>query len=194
MKRVLAWGALALAVTVPVVAAAGSPLLQWRDATYIAAGFAGVAAFALLLAQPLLADAAMPGLAPRRARLWHRWVGSVVVLLVALHVAGLWLTSPPDVIDVLLFRSPTPFSVWGALAMWGVFLTALAAPWRARLGPRLWRVAHGLLAAVVVAGTVVHALLIEGTMGMVSKWLLALLVAAASAKALLDLARRTRRS
>ncbi|WP_340424392.1 hypothetical protein [Yoonia sp. GPGPB17] len=76
---------------------------------------------------------------------------------------------PPDVIDVLLFRSPTPFAIWGALAMWAVFGAALLTIWRARLPLRLWRWGHTVLVSVAVAGTVVHALQITGTMEPVSK-------------------------
>ncbi|MEO0831377.1 MAG: ferric reductase, partial [Pseudomonadota bacterium] len=43
------WAALALAVLIPAVAAAMSPLLAWRDPVYIASGFAGILALALLL-------------------------------------------------------------------------------------------------------------------------------------------------
>ena len=56
------WAALATAVAVPIAAAAASPLLAWRDPVYIAAGFAGVVAMALLLVQPLLAGGYLPGL------------------------------------------------------------------------------------------------------------------------------------
>lgn len=181
-------------MAVPVAIAARSPLLQWRDATYIAAGFAGIVAMALLLVQPLLPSGRLPGLAPFGGRRWHRWVGTTVVLLVVLHVAGLWLTSPPDVVDALLLRSPTPFSVWGVAAMWAVLLLALVAGLRRRLRPRLWRLVHAGLVVVVVGGTVVHALLIEGAMGTVSKVVLAVLVVAASAWASADLLRRPGRS
>ena len=106
-----------------------------------------------------------------------------------IHVAGLWITSPPDVVDALLFRSPTPFSAWGVVAMWAVFASTLLAAlrWRLRLGPRLWRLCHTALAAVIVVGTVVHAVLIEGTMGTASKFFLCALVLAAFAKAVFDL-------
>ena len=115
MKRArstLIWAALAVAVAVPVAAATASPLLAWRDPVYIAAGFAGIAAMALMLIQPLLAGGYLPGLPAIRGRFLHRWTGAVLVAAVVGHVAGLWITSPPDVIDALLFRSPTPFSAW----------------------------------------------------------------------------------
>ncbi|CTQ60470.1 ferric reductase-like transmembrane domain-containing protein [Roseibium album] len=188
-RAILIWGVLAAVLLIPVAAAAASPLLQWRQPVYIAAGFAGIIAMALLLVQPLLAGGYLPGLARQRGRRLHRWVGGVLVLAVIVHVAGLWITSPPDVIDALLFRSPTPFSVWGVIAMWAVFAAALLAAIRRRLQlrPRTWRLAHTSLVLVIVAGSVIHALLIEGTMETVTKVALCGLVLAAFLKAFADL-------
>lgn len=180
-RSILAWGALALAVAVPLAVAATSPLLAYREPVYIAAGLAGVVALALLLVQPLLAAAALPGVTPPRGRRLHRWVGTALVGAVIVHVAGLWLTSPPDVVDALLLRSPTPFSLWGVVAMWAAFAAAGVAALRRRLRPRLWRGAHTALAATVALGTVVHAVLIEGTMGTASKTAVCALVIAATA-------------
>src|SRR5213075_626128 len=104
-----------------------------------------------------------------------------------IHVGGLWITSPPDMIDALLFSSPTPFSPFGVIAMWAIFAVALLATLRRRLRPRTWRVAHTLLAIVIVAGSVVHAILIEGTMETVSKAALCALVLAATIKVMTDL-------
>lgn len=176
-------------MTVPIGAAAMSPLLAWRQPVYIVAGFAGVFAMALLLLQPLLAGGYLPGLPRQHGRRWHRRVGGLLVAAVVIHVGALWITSPPDVVDALLFRSPTPFSVWGVTAMWAVFAAALLAALRhrLRLRPRIWRRAHTSLAVITVIGSVVHALLIEGTMETVSKWALCALVLAATAKVLVDL-------
>ncbi|MDJ0824971.1 MAG: ferric reductase-like transmembrane domain-containing protein [Rhodobacter sp.] len=189
VRHVLIWVALAAAILIPIVAAAASPLLAWRQPVYIAAGFAGVIAMALLLLQPLLAAGYLPGLDAPRGRRVHRWVGASLIAAVLLHVAGLWITSPPDVIDALLFRSPTPFSAWGVIAMWAVFAAALvaAARRRLRLRWRTWRRVHTSLAAIVVVGSVVHALLIEGTMEVMSKTALCLLLLAVTVKALVDL-------
>ena len=89
---------------------------------------------------------------------------------------------PPDVVDALPFTSPTPFSVWGVIAMWAIFAAALLAGLRRRLRlpPRAWRQGHTALAAVIVLGTVVHAMLIEGTMETVSKAALGVLALAAA--------------
>ncbi|MFY8038642.1 MAG: ferric reductase-like transmembrane domain-containing protein [Bosea sp. (in: a-proteobacteria)] len=185
----LIWAALVAAVVVPVAIAATSPLLAWRDTVYIASGFAGMLALALLLVQPLLAGGYLPGLAARAGRRVHRWAGLVLVAMVVAHVLGLWLTSAPDVIDALLFASPTPFSVWGVVAMWATFAAALLATLRGRLRiqPKVWRVGHTGLAVVIVVGSVVHALLVEGSMGVVSKAAFCLVVLAATAKVVADL-------
>ncbi len=188
-RIIVVWAALFAAVGVPIAAAAASPLLAWRDSIYIAGGFAGVIAMTLVLIQPLLAGGYLPGLSGQRGRRVHRFIGGFLVAAVVIHVAALWITSPPDVIDALLFVSPTPFSDWGVIAMWAVFAAALLAALRRRLRlrPRSWRFAHTALAAVVVVGSVVHALLIEGTMETVSKAVLCALVLAATAKVMVDL-------
>lgn len=190
IRAVLIWAALAVAVLGPIAIAARSPLLAWREPIYIAAGFAGIVAMALLLIQPLLAGGYVPGLPGRTGRQVHRWLGIALVALVLAHVGGLWVTSAPDVIDALLFASPTPFSVWGVVAMWAVFAAALLALLRRslRLGPVAWRIGHTALAVVIVVGTVVHALLIEGAMGDVSKAAFCLVVVVVMAKIVMDLA------
>ena len=188
-KATLIWVALAAAVGVPIAAAAASPLLAWRGAVYILAGFAGIIALGLVLVQPLLIGGYLPGLSGRIGRRAHLWIGGTLVAAVVIHVAGLWITSPPDMIDALLFSSPTPFSPWGVIAMWAIFAVALLAALRRRLGLRLrtWRIAHMLLAIVIVAGSVVHGMLIEGTMETVSKAALCALVLAAAMKVMVDL-------
>lgn len=185
----LVWAALACALVVPIAAAAASPLLAWRDPVYIAAGFAGVVAMALMLVQPLLVGGYLPGLSASRYRQIHRGIGGILAVLVAIHVAGLWITSPPDVIDALLFDSPTPFSAWGVIAMWAVFITGFLAMLRKplRIRPSTWRIVHTALAAVIVVGSVVHAMQIEGTMETVSKAVLCSLILIATVKVVADL-------
>ena len=185
----LIWATLAAAICVPIAAAALSPLLAYRDAVYIAACFAGIVALGFMLVQPLLVAGYLPGLRTLRGRRAHRWIGGALVAAVVIHVGGLWITSPPDVIDALLFTSPTPFSAWGVIAMWAIFATALLAALRQRLrlAPRTWRIAHSFLAVVIVVGTVVHGLLIEGTMETISKAVLCALVLAATIKVMADL-------
>ena len=109
-RATLIWAALAAVVCVPIAAAAASPLLAWRGPVYILAGFAGIVVLGLVLVQPLLIGGYLPGLSAIRGRLAHRWIGGALVVAVIIHVGGLWITSPPDVIDALLFASPTSFS------------------------------------------------------------------------------------
>lgn len=191
-RAVLIWVALAAAIGVPIAAAAVSPLLAWRGPVYILAGFAGIIALGLVLIQPLLIGGYLPGLSGRLGRRAHHWIGGALVVAIVIHVAGLWFTSPPDMIDALTFTSPTPFSPFGVLAMWAIFAVALLAIFRRRLGPRKWRIAHMGLAVVIVGGGVVHAILIEGTMETVSKAVLCALVLAAAVRVMADLMWRRR--
>lgn len=185
----LIWVALALAIGVPVALAAASEQLAWRDPVYIIAGFAGIIALGLVLVQPLLIGGYLPGLSAYRGRRAHHWIGGTLVLAILIHVAGLWITSPPDMVDALTFSSPTPFSPFGVTAMWALFIVALLALLRRRLElrPRTWRFIHMPLAVVIVAGSVIHCLLIEGTMETISKAALCALVLAASVKVMIDL-------
>ena len=186
-RATLIWAILAAAICVPIAAAAVSPQLAWRGPVYILAGFAGMIALGVMLVQPLLIGGYLPGLPARLGRRVHHWTGGALVLAVVIHVAGLWISSPPDMIDALTFTSPTPFSPFGVIAMWAIFTVALLAALRRRLGPRTWRIAHTLLAIVIVAGSVVHGILIEGTMETVSKAALCVAVLAATIKVMTDL-------
>jgi len=167
-------GGLIVVVVLPIWAASTSALLQWREPVYVVAGFAGIIALSLLLLQPLLASGYLPRLSLVRARYLHKSVGGLLVLMIIAHVAGLWITSPPDVIDALMFVSPTPFSIWGVIAMWGLFASAMlvAVRRKLKLRPTAWRNVHKFLGVVIALGSVIHALLIDGTMETISKWLL----------------------
>ena len=185
----LIWAALVAAICVPIALAAKSELLEYRGPVYIVAGFAGIIALGLVFVQPLLMAGYLPGLPAYRGRRAHYWIGGALVVAVVIHVGGLWITSPPDMIDALLFVSPTPFSPFGVIAMWAIFAVALLAALRRRLGlgRRTWRIAHMVLAVVIVVGSVVHGMLIEGTMETVSKAALCALVLAAAIKVMVDL-------
>jgi len=188
-RALLVWAALIGALALPIAFAAASPFLAYREPIYIIAGIAGVVALALVLVQPLLAGGYLPGLSALRGRRIHGAIGVLLVAVVLIHVAGLWATSPPDVIDALLFRSPAPFSVWGVVAMWALFIAALLVAFRRRMRvpSRRWRIIHSALAGVIVIGGVVHALLIEGTMETTSKVVLCALVVAATVVVAADL-------
>jgi predicted ferric reductase len=193
-KVTLSWVALVAAICVPLAAAALSPLLAWRGPVYIVAGFAGIIALGLVLVQPLLIGGYLPGLSGYRGRRTHHWIGGALAIAVVIHVAGLWFTSPPDMIDALSFTSPTPFSPFGVIAMWAIFAVVLLAARRRRLGLRTWRIAHISLAVVIVVASIVHCLLIEGTMETISKAALCALVLATTIKVMADLWLRRRRT
>ncbi|WP_306258587.1 ferric reductase-like transmembrane domain-containing protein [Pararhizobium sp. IMCC21322] len=185
----LIWLVLAAAVIGPVAIAATSPVLVGRDAAYLVSGIAGVTALALLLLQPLLAAGYLPGLRMMQERRWHRWLGSGIFIAVLLHVVGLYITSPQDTIDALLLVSPTLFSVYGVVGLWSLVLTAVLVAVRLRIGVRygIWRIIHNSLAVVVVVSSVVHAWMIEGAMGHLSKVLLCIGVLLATAIVILHL-------
>ncbi|MGY3106420.1 putative ferric reductase [Bradyrhizobium sp. LM6.9] len=152
----------------------------------------GIIALALVLVQPLLIGGYLPGLSAYRGRRAHHWIGGVLALAVVIHVAGLWITSPPDMIDALTYTSPTPFSPFGVTAMWAIFTVALLALLRRRLRLRLrtWRIVHIPLAIVIVVASVAHCLLIEGTMETISKAALCAAVLAATVKVMVGLWKR----
>lgn len=187
-RAALIWAALVAAICVPIAFATASELLAYRGPVYIVAGFAGIIALGLVLVQPLLIGGYLPGLPGYRGRRAHYWIGGTLVAAVVIHVAGLWFSSPPDMIDALLFVSPTPFSPFGVVAMWAIFVVGLMAAFRRQLGvtPRTWRIGHMVLAVVIVAGSVVHGLLIEGTMETMSKAALCALVVLAAIKVMVD--------
>lgn len=194
IKGTLIWAALAAAFCVPLAFAAVSPLIEYRSTVYTVGAFAGIVAMGLMLVQPLLIGGYLPRLSAYRGRRAHHWVGGALVLSVAIHVGGLWIANPPDMVDALLLRSPTPFSPWGVAAMWAVFAVAILAAVRRRMGLRAWRIVHTSLAVVIVVGSVVHAMLIEGTMETMSKAALCALVLAAAVKVIADLRVRRRRA
>ena len=171
LRAVIAWCGLATLITIPIAVAANSEYLQYRGPIYIAAGFAGIVALAVLLVQPLLAAGLLPRLPIQLGRVVHRWSGLVLLLAIAAHVVGLWITSPPDMIDALTFRAPTLFSVFGVVGMWALLAAALLAAIRKKrwLRPQVWRFSHVFAASAIVAASVSHAMLIEGTMGALSK-------------------------
>ena len=184
----LIWSTLAIVIIVPIVAALQSPLLAWRDPVYIVAGLAGIIAMVLLFVQPLLAGGYLRGLNRLLSRRVHRVIGGILVMMIVIHVIGLWITSPPDVIDALLFASPTPFSAWGVIAMWALFASALTVLLRHRLriNSHKWRSIHTGFAVVIVSSSIVHALLIIGTMEVISKRILCGFIIAITAKVIVD--------
>ena len=104
----------------------------------------------------------------------HIVLGAVILVGVVWHVAGLWLTSPPDVVDALLLRSPTPFSIYGVVALWALMLAACAMALQRKMHATRARALHTMLVALAAGGTVAHVVLIDGTLGTVSKIALSL--------------------
>ncbi|MEM7520847.1 MAG: ferric reductase-like transmembrane domain-containing protein [Pseudomonadota bacterium] len=188
-RPLLIWGILGTAAVLPLFAALLSPLLAYRQPIYIIAGFAGIVGFALMPLQPLAAARLLPGLSPQGAKRLHVWLGAGLVAAVVVHVGGLWIFSPPDVVDALLLRSPTPFSVWGVAAAGAILLAGLLAVLRARLPLRAirWRILHMAFAATAVCGTVAHVLLIDGTMEMMTKLMLCAVALFATLRGLIAL-------
>ncbi len=181
------WAGLAVILLSPVLIAAASPLQEWRDAAYITGGMAGVIALSLLVLQPLLAAGYLPGLRLPAARKLHRLSGALLAVCIALHVGGLYISSPMDALDALLLVSPTPFSIYGVTAMWAVILTICIVTFRRRIRPGLWRIVHNGLALIIVVSTVIHAVMIDGAMGEWSKWLMCGLAIGATAFAIVHL-------
>jgi hypothetical protein len=193
-RAILIWAALAAAVGLPIALATTSELLEYRGAIYIVASFAGIIALGFMLVQPLLAGGYLPGLSGYRARRVHHWIGGAIVLAIVIHVAGPWYSSPPDMLDALTFTSPTPFSPFGVVAMWAIFAVAVLAAIRRRLRLRTFRLVHMSLAVIIVVASVVHGMLIEGTMETMSKAALCALVLAAAIKVIADVLVFRRRS
>jgi predicted ferric reductase len=193
-RVVLIWAVLAAVIGVPIAASFASPLLEWRGPIYIVAGLAGMIALGLTLVQPVLMSGYLPGLSAYRGRRVHHWIGGALVVAVLAHVGGLWITSPPDMTDALTFTSPTPFSPFGVIAMWAIFSVAILAAFRRRMGLRTWRIVHMSLAAIIVVGSVAHAMLIEGTMETISKAALCALVLAAAIKVMAEVWARQKKT
>lgn len=191
LRNALIWTGVGITAFLPIAVATTSPQIAWRDPVYIIAGFAGIIALSLLLLQPLLAARYLPGLNTRLARMAHRSIGGGLIIAVVIHVAALWITSPPDVIDALLFVSPTPFSIWGVIAMWALFLSGMVVALRRywQIPWRIWRIVHTALAGIIVAASIAHVLPIEGMMETGSKALLCVLVFTATVVAVVKMQR-----
>ena len=188
-KVALIWAALAAAICVPIAFAATSPQLEWRGPVYILAGFAGIIALGLLLVQPLLIGGYLPGLSAYRGRRAHHWIGGALVVAVVIHVAGLWITSPPDMIDALTLRIADAVLPLRCDRHVGDLRRRASGGTPPAIGIATANVAHR---SYVPRGghrrrrTVVHAMLVEGTMETVSKAALCALVLAAAIKVMVD--------
>ncbi len=183
----LCWFLAGCLIVVPVVIAALNPLQMSRGTSYVVGGLAGVVALSLFLVQPLLAAGFLPGMTLSRQRQWHRWVGASIITLIAMHVVGLYVTSPADIRDALLLQAPTSFSVYGVIALWASALTVLLVVLRGRMIRRgqVWKLSHQIVAAITIAASVIHALQIQGAMGNSSKWVISVAVLCVTAYVIL---------
>ncbi|MFK7854822.1 MAG: hypothetical protein AB8B79_11940 [Granulosicoccus sp.] len=178
MIPILLYCILTTLVAGPVVVAATSPLLSGREAVYIVGGMSGVVALALLLLQPILASGYLPSISSVNSKTWHRRIGFLLVLAITLHILGLYLTSPDDLMDALLLISPAPFSLYGVAGMWAIIVTTLLVVLRSLLSWRhtLWKLVHNVLGCIVVVTSVTHAMMIDGAMGYRSKLILCIAI------------------
>lgn len=183
VKTLGLWSIVAISMGVPVALATTSPYLSYRSPIYIAAGFVGIIAMALLLLQALLSRPSPNFLSAAPARRWHRITGITITVLVLAHVGGLYIVSPPDTLDALMLRAPTLFSLFGVLGLWACLLTAGLAATRRRLHmrPTMWKRLHQGLASVLAIATVIHAVQIDGAMEPISKILLGATIIAVTA-------------
>ena len=92
--------------------------------------------------------------------------------MLIVDIVALYLTSPADIADALLLRSATPFSIYGVVGFGGVLLIAALVLFRSKIPTGHWKTIHVIIALIVVLASVIHALWIQGTMGLVSMWLL----------------------
>lgn len=189
--RRLLWIVAVITVVLPFWLAASSPLQAGRELAYVSGALAGVLALSLLFVQPLLAAGLLAGFGLLQERRWHRWTGIALLTAVSVHVIGLYLTSPDDMTDALLLVAPTPFSLYGVIALWALVLTAVSALVRFRRGLRLsaWNKVHSALTVIVVLSSCIHAWMIDGTMNSLSKIVTCLLVVLATAGGLIYLRR-----
>jgi methionine sulfoxide reductase heme-binding subunit len=134
---------------------------------WILARASGVMAFAALTLDVVFGLCVSTGVLdraiPRGASVdVHRWLASVALAFVALHVVGLLLDSTVqfDALDALVpgLSSYRPGAVAvGVLAMYGTVVVDASFAWRKRIGVRAWRALH-FVAFAVFAAAVAHGL------------------------------------
>ena len=131
---------------------AGEPLL-------LASTTCAAVAVGALAVQPLLAAAGPP------ARQAHRATGTVIVVLVLLHVALLFILAPDDALFAMSPDGPTRARM-ALIAMCALLIAALlgALGPTSRLSRTTWRVLHAYLGVVVIVLGVGHAVLTDGAL------------------------------
>jgi predicted ferric reductase len=157
-RRALALGVAAAAVVAtPVTLALTDRHLTNASTALVVSTSAGALAVSALAIQPLLARGR------RIAR--HQIFGSIVLVLVLVHVAALFVESPDDARFALSPDGPTRarMALFATVALFGVVaLGALRT--RLPLSPAVWRVLHAYLAVVVITLGIGHAVLTDGAL------------------------------
>lgn len=157
-RRALALGAAATAVAaVPLGLALTDRHLAGASTALVLSTTAGALAVAALAVQPLLARGG------RIAR--HQILGSVVLLLVLVHVGALFVESPADAWFALSPDGPTRARM-ALIATIALFCVVALGGLRTRLplAPATWRVLHAYLAVVVITLGIGHAVLTDGAL------------------------------
>jgi predicted ferric reductase len=131
---------------------AGEPLL-------LASTLCAALAVGALAVQPLFAAAGARG---RRA---HRATGTVIVVLVLLHVALLFVLAPDDALFAMSPDGPTRarMALIATVALLVAAVLGAIGP-SSRVSRRTWRVLHAYLALLVVVLGVGHAVLTDGAL------------------------------
>lgn len=157
-RRALALSvAVVTVVAVPLALALSDRHLAGASTALVLSTAAGTLAVSALAVQPLLARGR------RIAR--HQILGSVVLLLVLAHVAGLFVESSEDAWFALSPDGPTRarMALIATICLFGVVaLGALRT--RLPIAPATWRVLHAYLGGVVIALGVGHAVLTDGAL------------------------------
>jgi len=155
-RRLLVAPAVAL-VLLPLLLALTDAHLASASAALIVSTAAAALAVSALAVQPLLAGSG-------RLR-WHRVLGATALVLVLVHLGGLFVESPKDTRFALSLDGPTRGRM-AALATFALIAVVALGVARARLpmsGPS-WRILHGFLAVLVVGLGFGHAVLTDGAL------------------------------
>lgn len=157
-RRTLAIGAAAgLAVAVPLSLALTDRHLSGASTALVVSTTAGTLAASALALQPLLA---------RRRRITrHQILGSIVLVLVLVHVAALFVESSSDAWFALSPDGPTRARM-ALIATIALFCVVGLGALRSRLplAAGTWRLLHAYLAVVVITLGIGHAVLTDGAL------------------------------
>ena len=159
--------AVAAVVAVPLALALTDAHLAPGPPALVVSTAAGALAASALALQPLLAARARgsaAGLARRRLRR-HQVLGLTALVLVLVHVGGLFAVEVDDTLFAFSPDGPTRarMAVIATLALAGVVALGLARG-RVGLADGTWRALHAYLAVLAIALGIGHALLTDGAL------------------------------